>query len=122
VTPYRATIRAISRRSKFDIQSKALSKFPIKRDVFGNDDPQQEFNRNHYLDQLIWTTHLKSIQSPDGSVQNFNGYDDQDAVMGIMDSLPESAYRAINTVIDKLMDDGTRFEFAAQDEDFSSES
>lgn len=122
VTPYKATIRSISRRAKFDIQSKALSKYPIKRDIYGNDDPQQEFDRNHYMDILIWTTHLKSIQGPDGGVQNFNGYDDQEVISGIMDALPESAYRAINSVIDRLMDDGARFEFAAQDEDFSSES
>lgn len=122
ITPYYATLRAITRRQKFDIQSKALHAFPIKRDLYGNDDPEVEFNRRNYMDQLIWATHLKSVQSPDGATQDFNGVDDLEIIIGVMDSIPESAYRAINRGIDKLMDDGTQFEFAAQNEDFSSPS
>lgn len=124
--PYTAHIRSISRRNKFDLQSKALHKFPIKRDFLGNDDPQQEFERNHYMDQLIWAAHLQSIVAPDGRVQKFSGTaldDDNVAVIAaVMDQIPESAYKLIDRGINKLLDDGTRFEMQAQDEDFSSES
>lgn len=125
-SPYIAHIRSISRRAKFDLQSKALHRYPIKRDLFGNDDPLQEFERNHYMDQLIWAAHLQSISDPDGRVQIFAGSTADDgnveAIAGIMDQIPESAYKMIDAGINKLLDDGTRFEDAAQDEDFSSES
>lgn len=123
VTPYKATIRTITRRAKFDIQSKAIHKFPIKRDpVTGFDDTANEMERTKYIDALVWASHLRSIQAPDGAVQTFAGYDDLEKIEGIMDTIPESAYRRINKAIDNLMDDGTQFEFAAQSEDFSSES
>lgn len=121
IPPYRATIRSISRRARHDIQSKALHAYPIKRDLLGNDDSENEFARNHYMDQLIWAAFLKKIESPEGQVQTFGG-EDFDVVASIMDGIPQSAYAVINAGIDKLMDDGTRFEFAAQEEDFSSES
>lgn len=125
-SPYVAHIRSISRRARYDLQSKALHAVPIKRDLFGNDDPTNEFERAHYMDQLIWAAHIQSITSPDGRTQNFSGsVNDEDnvkAVSEIMDSIPESAYKLINAGIDKLLDDGSRFESAAQSEDFSSES
>lgn len=116
--PYQATVRAISRGSRFDLQSKALHEFPIKRDILGNDDPENEFKRQKYSDLLIWASHLVQIQAPSGAVQTFNGISDLEVVKGVMDSLPESAYKMIYAGIDKLWDDGNRFEFAVQDEDF----
>lgn len=125
-SPYTAHIRSISRRAKYDLQSKALHKYPIHRDLMGNDDPLQEFERNHYMDQLIWAAHLQSITDPEGRIQIFAGTAADDGnvevVAGIMDQIPESAYKMIDAGINKLLDDGTRFESAAQEEDFSSES
>lgn len=122
VTPYKAHIRTITRRAKFDIQSKAIHKFPFQRDVQGFDDAENEINRTRYADALVWASHLRSIEAPDGATQTFAGFDDLEKVQDIMDTIPESAYRRINKAIDDLMDDGTQFEFAAQNEDFSSES
>ena len=122
IRPYHAVIRATTRRARYDLQSKAIHQYPIKRDVFGNDDPNNEFERNRYVDQLIWASHLRSIQSPDGETQTFTYPDDIEVIQGIMDDIPETAYRTINKAIDKLMDDGNQFEFAAQSEDFSSGS
>jgi prefoldin subunit 5 len=119
VKPYKATIRAITRRAKHDLQSKALHAFPIRRDVWGNDDSEQEFARGHYLELLVWSAMIRSIESPDGDVQEFSGEDTWKVMEGIHDALPESAANRINAAIDAIMDDGEEFEFATQNEDFS---
>lgn len=115
--PYKAVIRSISRRAKFDIQSKALHTYPLQRDIYGRDDSENEFARNHEIDVLIWASCVRSIEDPDGNVQAIEG--DRAIAENIQDAIPESAYRVINATIDRILDDGNRFEFAAQSEDFS---
>lgn len=118
-TPYKALIRAVTRRAKFDLQSKALHAFPIHRDMWGNDDSEQEFARTNYLEEIVWASTIQSITAPDGRVQVINGLDDVEIVQGIHGTLPESAANRINAKINELMDDGDEFEFAAKSEDFS---
>lgn len=117
-TPYKATIRAITRRAKHDLQSKALHAFPIQRDVWGNDNSVNEFERQNYLEELAWAATIRSVTSPDGRVQEFHGVDDIEKIQAIHDKLPDSAANKINEAINNLQDDGTEFEFAARNEDF----
>lgn len=119
-SPYIATIRSISRRSKHDIQSQGLHRFPIQRDLYGRDDAENEMMRNREINKLLWAASVVSIESPDGAIQEING--DEAVVQGITDALPESAYQVIDAKINDLLDDGALFEFKAQDQDFSSES
>lgn len=119
VKPYKATIRAITRRQKFDLQSKALHKFPIRRDMWGNDDSENEFARTHYLEFLVWVSMIRSIESPDGEIQEFSGEDTAEAMEYIHDGLPDSAAVRINQAINDITDDGEEFEFAVKSEDFS---
>lgn len=115
--PYKAVIRSISRRAKRDIQSKALHAYPLHRDLYGRDDSENEFARNHEIDVLLWTSCLQSITNPAGAIQVYDG--NREVIEGVQDEIPESAYKVINAAIDRLLDDGERFDFAAQSEDFS---
>jgi len=122
VKPYRATIRAITRRQKFDLQSKALHKYPIQRDMWGNDNATVEFERTHYLELLVWAKMIRAIENPDGEVQEFDGDETFEQMEFIHDNLPDSAAVRINQAINDITDDGEEFEFAVKNEDFSSAS
>lgn len=119
VKPYKATIRAITRRQKFDLQSKALHKHPIHRDMWGNDDATVEFERTHYLELLVWAKMIRSIENPEGEVQEFDGDETFEEMEFIHDNLPDSAAVRINQAINDITDDGEEFEFAVKNEDFS---
>lgn len=118
--PYVATVRSISRRAKQDIQSQALHRHPMTRDLYGRDSVENELARTNEITKLLWAASLVSIEAPNGAIQEISG--DEDVVAGIMDGLPESGYKVIDEKINGMLDDGTLFEFKAQDQDFSSES
>lgn len=115
--PYVATVRSISRRAKQDIQSQGLHRFPFKRDLYGRDEVENELARNNEISILLWANSIVSLEAPSGAVQLIDN--DEDIVRGILETLPESAYKTINAKVDELLDDGDLFDYKAQDPDFS---
>lgn len=111
---YSVHVRAISRRAKFDINSKALHEFPIQRDLFGRDNSEQEYLRTDYITELVWLACIQSLTAPNGSTQEI----DESVVKSMRETLPDSAIAAIDNGLAALSDDGDWWNLAAQDQDF----
>lgn len=98
-------LRGTSRRAREDMQTKALSQFPIRRDVYGRDDDLQAVNRNRYVTELVFAAHIQSIEAPNGSKQDWTEENRQELARVFLDELPEVSVNIVDKAIVALRGD-----------------
>ena len=108
------TVRGIPRKVKRDIYATIQAKHKPSKDAFGREEFSQE--ASELTDVLMWTAHIVTIVSPDGSAMT-PGEDD---IVALRDLAPMADLKAIQSAIDEIEEAGEGFEIAARSVDFLS--
>ncbi len=95
-------LRGTSRRAREDMQTEALSQFPIKRDVYGRDDDMQAFNRGNLLTELYFAAHITKIEAPNGAEQILDDENRRDVARAFLDEAPEYSVKLVDAAIGAL--------------------
>ena len=114
---YTFYLRGISQRAMEDIQRKALSEFPVKRDQYQNLDTVRELDRKIFLRKLIFQAYVWKIQAPDGAVQTENL---DETMVSFAENAPSDAIDALDEAIGLVAQETNTQRFAEQDVDFLS--
>lgn len=118
---YTLYVKAISGRKREDLQSAALSRYPIKRDQYGLEDMEQAKSRIRYLEEHILRAQITKLVAPDGRERLIN--EDEEGlvqVRAIMDEAPEFTINQINSAINQVQGRAEMDKYARMDLDFLS--
>lgn len=108
-------LTAVPSRMREDINSKALSKFPFKRDnIFGHDDPENARKRMRYENDLIWAAQIVDVIKGGKHRRNWSLED----IQRWAPTLPTAVQRAIDSQIKALTEAAERFTVESQNQDF----
>lgn len=64
-------LRGTSRRAREDMQTEALTLFPIKRDVMGREESLQQVERGRLLTELYFAAHITAVENAAGARQDW---------------------------------------------------
>lgn len=99
---YTYHLRATSRRAREDMQTEALTQFPIKRDPLGREDDKQAWLRGNLLTELYFAAHITSVEDPAGRVQEFTDENRRDLARATLGMLPEYSVKVLDEAIGAL--------------------
>jgi len=98
--------QGISEGKREELLEMAIAKFPIKYEEKINEltgetykDEIQDVERDKLFTSLLWLEHLKSVEAPDGSIQDSFTIED---INELRSSLPIAASTSINERMEKL--------------------
>jgi len=95
-------LRGINPTRKNDIKSKAMHEVPLSRDLYGRDDPQNEFKREAVLRRLIFAAYIEKIVAPNGAVQVLTLENAEGVAASLVDTAPDEATLEIDRAIGEL--------------------
>lgn len=108
-------ITAVPSRMREDINSKALAKFPFKRDnLFGHDDPVNAKNRSKFENELIWQAQIVDVIKGGKHKRNWT----LEEIQRWSNTLPTAVQNVIDSQIKALTEAAERFTVESQNQDF----
>lgn len=113
---YVVHIRAVPSRMREDIASKALAQFPLKLNMFGQDDSSNALDRKKYENDLIWHAQIVNVENPHGRSKTNWTFEQ---MQKFANSLPTAAQRAIDAKIREVTELAEQYTVKSQDIDFS---
>lgn len=99
---YTYHLRATSRRAREDMQTEALTQFPIKRDALGREDDKQTWQRTNYLTELYFAAHITQVEDDRGRVQEWTDDSRRDLARATLGLLPEYSVKLLDEAIGAL--------------------
>ncbi len=113
---FTVTVRAVPRRLRQGEFKKARAKYPVKRDILGNEEANDDFSETFTC--ADWALHIIEIAAPDGRVlRDFN----PDKIAYLRGNSPAYTLDRISRAIDSLYQGSQEgFEYASQGSDFLS--
>ncbi len=112
---YVVHLTAIPTRMREDIASKSMAQYPIKFDLMGRDDPQNQIARTKLEHNMIWHAQITNVVNPKGQSKRDWTLEQIEAFAG---NLPVPASRAVDTAIRDLTNSAEKFTVASKDIDF----
>jgi len=108
-------LTAIPSRMREDIASQAAVKFPIKRTIFGEDEPENALTRLKYNNDLIWLAQITDVVNPDGKSRKTWTLEE---ISDFADRLPTKAQQYIDEAIKQLSLEAEHFTASSKNADF----
>ncbi len=106
-------LQAVPARMREDLNSKALSEYPVKRaSVLSQDENESE--RNDRFNQLIWHAMIRDVERNGKHRKVWT----PEQIKELYDSLPNHTTAAISTAIRELTEASEKYTVAQQDLDF----
>lgn len=107
-------LTAVPSRMREDIASKALSQFPLKRDVWGHDEQGQALARMKFENNLIWFAQVTGVEK-NGRVKKI---ETPDQMQAFADSLPTAVQKRVDETIRELTTAAEKFTIDSADQAF----
>lgn len=108
-------IKAVPSRMREDISTKALGKFPLKLNMFGQDDSVNALERMRYENDLVWHAQIFNVENPAGKSRTSWTFEQMQA---FAQSLPTNAQQAIDAKIKEVTELAQQYSVASKDIDF----
>lgn len=108
-------LRGIPSRMREDINSKALSEFPMKLSVMGYDDPLNARERNARENLLLWHAQITNVVNPKGQSKKSWTLDEIEKFAA---TLPTAAQNIIDQRIKALTEASEKFMVESKNPDF----
>lgn len=112
-------LRAISNRANEDIISKALSEYPIIRDVYGRESVERGRERDKLIQEISFAERITKLVDPRGRVQEFNDDNRRDLTRAFLDNAPVFSIEIVDQAIGALANKFEEQRALAQSPDFS---
>lgn len=117
---YHIYLRSISNRANEDIISKALAEWPIKRDIYGREDENEQMERGKLIREMQVAAHIVKIVNPEGVGQSIDDDDRRDVARAILAEAPPVSLNVLDQAIAELQKDFKDETLRHQDTDFLS--
>lgn len=117
---FRVHIRAISKRSRNDLQTEAFSQMPIIRDVYGREDEKRTWQRSNLLSELYFAEHITKVVDPMGNEQVFTEDNKRDLARAFLGEAPDFSVEVVDQAIGALRGEKEMKDYSEQSVDFLS--
>lgn len=112
---YIVHLTGVPSRLREDISSKAQSKFPIQRNIMGQEDYAVQLERMKYENNLVWLAQITNVINPAGASKKTW----TEETMGeFIKALPTKAQQTVDEAIRDLTEKSEQYTVASKNVDF----